>query len=146
MKYLYSNRISLNFVPKQRYNGCNYISVLGLKLMHVCKMGPRLFCLPNTFKSEQNGSHFADDIFWSIFLNKGKCLLIQISLKFVPKSLIDSKSTLVQVMAQHRQHSVTRTNDDPVFVRITHVTWALFQYLIRRLIVRSPDVSKLQDW
>ena len=32
-----SNRISLNFVPKRRYNGCNCISMLGLKLIHVCK-------------------------------------------------------------------------------------------------------------
>ena len=48
---------------------------------------------------EQNGRHFADDIFKCIFLNQNLCILIKISLKFVPKGLIDNKSSLVQVMA-----------------------------------------------
>ena len=34
-----------------------------------------------------------------IFMNEISCILIQISLKFVPKSPIDNKSVLVQVMA-----------------------------------------------
>ena len=44
---------------------------------------------------ENNGQHFADDI----FLKKKKFLiLIKIPLNFVPKSLLDKKSTLVKVM------------------------------------------------
>ena len=42
---------------------------------------------------------FADNIFKSIFLNKNGRILIQISLKFVPRSSNDNKSALVQVMA-----------------------------------------------
>ena len=42
----------------------------------------------------------AADIFKHIFVNEN--IQIQISLKFVPKDLIDNKSALVQVMAWHR--------------------------------------------
>ena len=41
----------------------------------------------------------ADDIFNCIFLNENDRILIQISLQFVPKSPIDNKPALVQVMA-----------------------------------------------
>ena len=51
---------------------------------------------------EQNGRHFADDIFRCIFMNEKFCIAIRISLKFVPKSPIDKKSALVQVMAWRR--------------------------------------------
>ena len=44
----------------------------------------------------------ADDILKRIFLNENVSILIQISLKFVPKGLIDNKSALVQVMAWRR--------------------------------------------
>ena len=41
----------------------------------------------------------AGNIFNRIFLNENVTVLIHISLKFVPKVLIDNKSALVQVMA-----------------------------------------------
>ena len=41
----------------------------------------------------------ADNIFKRIFLNENDIILIQISLKFVPRSPIDNKPSLVQVMA-----------------------------------------------
>ena len=44
---------------------------------------------------EQNGCHFADDIFRYIFLNEKFCILIKISLKFVPESLIENNPALV---------------------------------------------------
>ena len=40
--------------------------------------------------------------FRCIFMNEKSCILIQISLRFVQKGLIDNKSTLVQVMAWRR--------------------------------------------
>ena len=40
----------------------------------------------------------ADDIFKCIFLNEKFCIMIRISLKFVPKGPIDNKWALVQVM------------------------------------------------
>ena len=41
---------------------------------------------------------FTDDIFKRIFLNENVKILIQISLKFAPRSSNDNKSALVQVM------------------------------------------------
>ena len=41
----------------------------------------------------------ADDIFKCIFLNETDKIGIHISLKLVPKSLVDNKPALVQVMA-----------------------------------------------
>ena len=52
---------------------------------------------------------FADDIFKWIFVNeKFFCILIKISLKFVPKGPIDNKAALVQIMAW------CRTGDKPL--------------------------------
>ena len=44
----------------------------------------------------------ADDIFKCIFLNENDRIPIQISLKYVPRSPIDNKPALVQVMAWRR--------------------------------------------
>ena len=44
-----------------------------------------------------------DDIFKRIFVNENIRISIQISLKFVPKSLIDNKPALVQAMAWRRK-------------------------------------------
>ena len=41
----------------------------------------------------------ADNIFKRIFFNEKFCILIEISLKFVPKGPIDNNSALVQIMA-----------------------------------------------
>ena len=43
----------------------------------------------------QNGRHFADNIFICIFVNDRFCILIKISLKFVPKSSIDINPALI---------------------------------------------------
>ena len=48
-----------------------------------------------TWSTWQNGRRFADDI----FVNEKFCILMQISLKFVPKGLIDNMSALLQVTA-----------------------------------------------
>ena len=48
------------------------------------------------------------DIFKYIFLNEDDKILIQISLKLVPRSPNDNKPALVQVMAWHR------TGDKPL--------------------------------
>ena len=50
----------------------------------------------------------ADDIFKCIFLNQNYRILIQISLKCVPRSQIDNKPAMVQVMAWRR------TGDKPL--------------------------------
>ena len=47
------------------------------------------------FNSLKNGGHFPDDIFKCIFFNEQFCILIKISLKFVPKGPIDNNPALV---------------------------------------------------
>ena len=49
----------------------------------------------NTLRPRQNGRHFADDILKCIFLNENVWIPIEISLKFVPKGLIDNIPALV---------------------------------------------------
>ena len=56
-----------------------------------------LFCI-NPLRPRQNGRHLAD-IFNSIFLNENIWTPIKISLKFVPKGLINNIPALVQIMA-----------------------------------------------
>ena len=69
---------------------------------------------------------FADDIFEFIFVNENICILIKISLKFVPKGPIDNKAAMVQVMAWHRK-AITWTNADPIH-------WCIFAALGGRLV------------
>ena len=57
----------------------------------------------------QNGRHFADDIFRCIFVNEKLCILIQISLKFVPMGPADNDPALVKRMAWRR------IGDKPLF-------------------------------
>ena len=66
----------------------------------------------NALIPRQNGHHFADDIFKCIFLNENVWILIRLSQKFVLRSPIDNKPTLVQVMAWRRN------NVNPVHWRI----------------------------
>ena len=56
----------------------------------------------NTLRPRQNGRHFADDTFKCIFLNENVWILLQISLKFVPKGPINNIPALVQIMAWRR--------------------------------------------
>ena len=44
-------------------------------------------------------SLFSDDTFRCMFVNENFCILIEISLKFVPKGPFDNNPTLVQIMA-----------------------------------------------
>ena len=48
----------------------------------------------NTLRLSQNGWHFADDTFKSVFLNKNIWILIKSSLNFVPDSLIANNPAL----------------------------------------------------
>ena len=53
----------------------------------------------NTLRPKQNDHLSADDIFECIFFNENVCFSIKISLKFVPKGLINNIPALVQIMA-----------------------------------------------
>ena len=49
----------------------------------------------NSSSSGQNGPQFKEDIFRCIFANKNACILITISLKFVPQDPINNNRALV---------------------------------------------------
>ena len=51
----------------------------------------------NTLRPRQNGRHFADDIFKCIFLNKNVWFPTKITLKFIPKGLINNISALAKI-------------------------------------------------
>ena len=56
----------------------------------------------NTLKPRQNGRHFADDTFKRLFMKENVRISMNISLKFVPKGLINNITALVQIMAWRR--------------------------------------------
>ena len=56
----------------------------------VCKL-TAIFLGLNSSLPGQNGGHFADNFFKCFFFNEKFCILIQISLKFVPKGPTDNK-------------------------------------------------------
>ena len=51
----------------------------------------RKACYVSSSPPGQNGPHFSDDIFSCIFVNEKFCISIKISLKFVPKSIIETR-------------------------------------------------------
>ena len=53
----------------------------------------------NSSTPGQNGRQFTEDIFKCICLNENVSILIQISLRFIPKGPVDNKWALVQVVA-----------------------------------------------
>ena len=77
---------SLNYILGFLYEPCICLSVcIILVLTH-----PLL---------DKMAAILADDILKCIFLNENDRIPIQISLKFVPRSLIDNKAALVEIMA-----------------------------------------------
>ena len=74
----------------------------------------------NTLRPRQNGRHFADDTFKRIFMNENVRISINISLKFVPKGLINNIPALVQIMAWRRPG--VRPLSEPMMVNsLTHI-------------------------
>ena len=85
---------------------------------------PKSWCKFNFSPTGQNGRHFAENTLKCIFINLKFCILIPISLKFVPKGPIANTSALVQVMAW------CQTGDKPLpEVILTQFTDAFRQHL-----------------
>ena len=62
---------------------------------------------------------FPDGIFNCFFFNENASIPIKISLGFVPKSPINDKSTLVQVMAERRTGN--KPLPEPMMTRFTDI-------------------------
>ena len=74
----------------------------------------------NTMRPRQNGRHFADDTFKRIFMNENVRISINISLKFVPKGLINNTPASVQIMAWRRPGD--KPLSEPMMVSLlTHI-------------------------
>ena len=74
----------------------------------------------NTLRPRQNGRHFTEDNFKCIFLNENVWIPISVSLKFVPKCLINNNPALVQIMAWRRPGD--KPLSEPMMVSLpTHI-------------------------
>ena len=74
----------------------------------------------NKLRPRQNGRHFANDIFKRIFVNENIWILINNSLKFVPKDSINNIPALVQIMAWRRPGD--KPLSEPMMVNLpTHI-------------------------
>ena len=92
------------------FRGRNSHVILNIfKLSHSCI---------NSSPPGENGCHFADNIFTRIFLNEKFCILIRISLKFVPKGQIDNKWALVHAMAWHQIGN--KPLPEPMLIKFTN--------------------------
>ena len=73
-----------------------------------------------TLRPRQNGRHFADDTFKRVFMNENVRISINISLKCVPKGLINNIIALVQIMAWRRPGD--KPLSEPMMVNsLTHI-------------------------
>ena len=74
----------------------------------------------STLRPRQNGRHFADDIFFCIFLNKNVWIPIRILMKFVSKGPINIIPALIQIMDWRRLGD--KPLSEPVLVGLqTHI-------------------------
>ena len=84
--------------------------------MKLKRMG-EIFCfchfMFNSSPPEQEGRHFADDVFRCIFIHEKFCILIKISLKFVPKGPIGNNG-----FAPNKRQAIIWTNADLIHWRI----------------------------
>ena len=86
----------------------------------LCQKGWLWPLVINTLRPRQNGRHFPDDIFKSIFLNENVWISIEISLKFVPRGEINNIPALVQKIAWCRPGD--KPLSEPMMVRLpTHI-------------------------
>ena len=82
-----------------------------------------------TLRPRQNGRHFANDIFKSIFINENAWFPIKISLKLVPWGLINNIPALVRIMAWRRPGD--KPLSEPMMVRLsTHICVARPHWVI----------------
>ena len=103
--------------------------------------------LINTLRPRQNGHHFPDGIFKCIFLNENVWILIEISLKFVPRAPITNSPALVEIMAWRRPGDKPLSEAMMVSL-LTHicVTWPQwvkkFSEIRETLKIKNIDIGR----
>ena len=74
----------------------------------------------NTSRPRQNDPHFTEDTFKCILSNENECILLSVSLSFVPKVRINTIPVLVQIMAWRRPGD--KPLSEPMMVNLlTHI-------------------------
>ena len=89
MSYVIMLQICLAHINKSKHTKCTIQDIHPKRIL-------------THFPLDKMAAGLADDIFKCIFLKENDMIPIQISMKFVPKSSIDNKPALVQVMAWRR--------------------------------------------
>ena len=90
--------------------------------------------LSMSLRPTQNGCHSPDNIFKCIFLNENVWILIEISLKIVPKGPINNIPALVQIMAWRRPGN--KPLPEPMLVSLlTHIC-----------VTRPQWVNQMHQW
>ena len=98
-----------------------------------------------TLRPRQNGRHLADDTFKRIFMNENVRISIKISLKFVPKGLINNIPALVQMMAWRRPGD--NPLSEPMMVSLlTHICVTRPQWVKMWNISISNHKNHNQKW
>ena len=91
----------------------------------------------NTLRPRQNGRLFADDVFKCIFLNENAWISLKISLRYVPKGLINNIPALVQLMAWRRPGD--KPLSEPMMVSLpTHICVTRPQWVNVTVIISYP--------
>ena len=81
-----------------------------------------------TLRTRRNGRYFPEDIFKCIFVNGNISISIIISLKILPKALINNIPSLVQIMAWHRPGD--KPLSEPMLVSsLTHICVIWLQWV-----------------
>ena len=88
--------------------------------IHRCCM-PQLILNINTERFKEHGSHSAEKK--CIISNENQGILIQNSLRFVPKDCVYSKSALIQIMPWHRTDA--KPLPVPMLTKFHDTTWYL---------------------
>ena len=82
----------------------------------------------NTLRPGHNGRRFADDILKCILLNEDARISVNISLKFIPKDLMNYIPALIQIMAWHRPGD--KPLSEPVLISLlTHICVSRLQWV-----------------
>ena len=89
--------------------------------------------------------HFADDIFKSIFFNENVWISIKLSLKFVPKGLINNIPALVPIMAWRR--SGDKPLSEPMMVSLsTHICVTRPQWVNQHRHIFLSTIFRMFRW
>ena len=127
----------------RQYNGSSLVQVVA----HRCSANLNQ-CWPivNTLRPRQNGRLFADDIFKRIFLNENVWIPIKISLKFVPKGLINYIPALFQIMAWRRPGDKPLSETMMVWL-LTHMCVTRPQWVnVFQENAHENSVCKMTNW